>query len=192
MSFEQITEPAEDVVGLEIMKNHLRVFHNADDEYIKLLIDACVEIIETKTKHIFIKRDFKAYFDNFGIDGELVLPLTPIKAVSDISYNYYGVMTSLDSGGYQMDLKRGQGRIRNAYMQDWPSVQRGYNGVEVTFTAGYDTAEKIPKKMLAALNFLVGHFYTNREPVLNGISVLSSKIPLTFEYVLGTFKYMSI
>lgn len=191
MPFIEITTVTEMPVTLAETKLHLRVTDTSDDTYITLLIKAVTLIIEKKTRNLLIRRNCRAFFDQF--DYELFLPVAPVSAVLEINYYLDGVRTLLASTIYDADVATKTGRIKAAEQQYYPYIDSKYNSVEVDFTVGYGTtAAAIPENIKAAILYLVGHFYTNREPVINGISVLSSKIPFTFEYILGTFKYIRV
>lgn len=60
---EQLTAPADYPTTLGKVKSHLRVTHNADDEYLNDLIATATEVVEQYLSRRLVKRDVRMWMD---------------------------------------------------------------------------------------------------------------------------------
>lgn len=164
-----------------------------DDAYLTFLIQATTDVIESITGKAFIERTFAAYYDDWA-DGELTLPIGPVQSVEHVYY--------LDQNEVEQDIVSSMklendddeipAKIEAKFSVTLPVIHPD-GSVRVEFTAGYGASSSaIPAKIRQCILFLVGHWYANREPVINGTAVLSNKVPNTFDMALNSFRMIAI
>lgn len=167
-----------------------------EDGYIKLLIDAAVDVIESRTSKALITRTARMFLDSWPEDGCIFLPVSPVSAVSAL--NYYDATTEVSTVGtafFQQDIEDQDLPARLVPLPETvlPILQDKLNAVSIDFTAGYgDSPNDIPPRMRQCILFLVAHWYSQREPVISGTAVLANKVPFTFETTLNSFRLITV
>lgn len=167
-----------------------------EDAYIGLLIDAAVDVVEAITSRALITRDVRMFLDTWPEDGEIELPLSPVSEISCI--NYLDDSTGFDTDGtdlFDQDIEDQDLPSRVCLLPDevFPVLLDRKNAVSIDFVAGYgDTDASVPPRIKQCILFLVAHWYSCREPVVNGTAVLSNKVPYTFQTTLNSFRLVRI
>lgn len=167
-----------------------------EDGYIKLLIEAAIDVIESRTSKAFINRSVRMFLDEWPDDGKIVLPVSPVSAVSAI--NYYDATTEISTVGtalFQQDIEDHElpARLIPVAETVLPVLQDKLNAISIDFTAGYgDSPNDLPPKIRQCILFLVAHWYAQREPVISGTAILSNKVPFTFETTLNSFRLITV
>lgn len=160
-----VTGPGAEPVTLAEAKDHLGVEDTDEDARITALITAAVDRAETFTRRPFITRDADFFLDKLPAnDDPIELPRPPLRKVGSIKYiDTAGVVQTLATSEYKVDLSREPGRIPLAFDKDWPSVRDEANAVTVRFTAGYAT----PFTVNASTDVItaVGHPFADDEIV---------------------------
>ena len=179
MPLEVVTAPAEEPLTLADAKAHLRVSSGAEDGYIETLITAARNVAESYTGRAFIPRSLRYRLDFFP--RELLLPVAPVQAVTQIDYvDYAGATQTLAAEAYQVDVASTPARIRPAYQARWPCTRAVLNAVTVLFDAGYagagspeDSRAGVPAEIRQAMLLHIGHLYQHREDVIVGTSAVA-------------------
>lgn len=167
-----------------------------EDGYLSLLIAAAVEVLEQLTGRAFISRNIRMFLDNWPEDGIIELPLSPVSAVTAL--NYFDYSTEVSTNGltlFEQDYQDQDLAPRLVPVSEvvLPIVQDKLNAITIDFTAGYgDSPNEIPPRIKQCILFLVAHWYSCREPVVNGTAVLSNKIPYTFQTTLNSFRMVTV
>ena len=162
-----------------------------EDAYIRLLISATTELVERITNKILVQRTHRIFFDNWPDGNIITLPLSPIQSLDAVKYvNSNNTLTTFTGMTLDAEDKDLLPRLILNAGQSYPTLGLDVlNAIQIDVTTGYGATEaNIPFVIKQAILFLVGHWYANREPVINGISVLSNKIPYTFESALNSFR----
>jgi uncharacterized phiE125 gp8 family phage protein len=183
MNIVNVTPPASEPVTLAEVLQHCRISTNEDNDYVRSLIQAAREYVETSTSVIMIETTLRQSFDDFPRNGPLRLMRSPLLEVGSVKYfDYAGVEQTLDPAEYVVDADSRPPRIA-AWPSCWPTADCGRpNAVTVTFTAGHANAAAVPAQLKAAIKFLVAHWYEMRQPVV--IGTISTDIPLTVTSLL--------
>jgi len=170
-----ITEP----LTLSALKQHLRIEHNDDDQYLTILAKSAREQAEAYISGPIPVQTYRLTFDFFPLCIEL--EKTPLIAVSSIAYvDVNGVTQALaDYDVFKNDFKA---EIYPVYGESFPDTESGRNKVTVTFTAGY---EVVPDSMIHALKLLAGSLYEQREDHAPGSY---SEAAWSSKALLNTFK----
>lgn len=167
-----------------------------EDGYIKILIEAAVDVIESRTSRAFITRTARMFLDEWPEEGCITLPVSPVSAVSAV--NYYDATTEASTVGtalFQQDIEDQDLPARLVPLAETvlPVLQDKLNAVSVDFTAGYgDSPNDIPPRIRQCVLFLVAHWYAQREPVISGTAILANKVPFTFETTLNSFRLITV
>ena len=192
MALKLETAPANPVLALDDVKDHLRVTGNDEDDYIASLIEAVRGHFEGPfglLKRCLVDQTWKFYLDDFT--SEIEMPLPPLNSVEHIKYyDTDGVQQTLSTDVYDVDDKSEMGRIVLKSGQSWPAVEIGINKVEIEFIAGYgadDTA--IPDDLRHAMLLIIGHYYENREDTA---PITIKEIPHGARMLYGSYKVMDV
>lgn len=100
-------------------------------------------------------------------DQAINLPMPPLVSVSSISYvDPSGTTQTLDpsSGANNVRITTGTpGLMTPAYGKIFPVTQPVLGAVIITYVCGYGTTQaSVPRNVVAAMRFLVAHYYENR------------------------------
>jgi hypothetical protein len=88
-----VTKPAENVLDIQFLKSHLRIEHDHEDEYLKILIDTATEILERKICVSIIKKKYK--YSGPPLKIPPIQPVIEICSTSETEiYFYAGIADS--------------------------------------------------------------------------------------------------
>lgn len=165
-----------------------------EDTYLTFLIQATTEVIENICAKALIQRTYRMYLDEWPDCDEIELPIHPVQSVEHVYYDDVNNQEAEFTSSMILDNNDDQLPARLIRKFNAVPPQLSFDGgIRIEFTAGYGTTgASIPAKIRQAILFLVGHWYANREPVVNGTAVLSNKVPFTFETVLNSFRLVSV
>ena len=152
-------------ITLAEAKLHLRVLSNDEDLYIEGLIPPARRYIELRSgitinQRQFIESQFPAY-------GVIRLDKGPLVSIDEIAY------TDEVGGALTYDGARffpGSSVILPAIGESWPTLGVSET-FQITYTAGLSPAELATDdydNLTHAMKLLVGHWYANRESVVEG------------------------
>jgi uncharacterized phiE125 gp8 family phage protein len=144
--------------------------YSAEDNLLSALITAAREYCEGFSNRAYITQTWELWQDNFPSADYIRLPLPPLQSVTSIKYyDTANVEATMNAADYYVDTKAEPGKVGLAYSKSWPSTTlRPFNGVCVTFVAGYGLAAAVPQRVKQAMLLLVGHWHLNREASVIG------------------------
>lgn len=166
-------------------KAHLEVEHSDDDAMIDAFVAAARSSVEAVLKASLLPTVWTYKTDGFPL--EIRLPVGPVLDASLVVVKYIddaGVEQTLATDDYQVSVGE-TGVIRAAYGKTWPSTRPEMDAVRVQFTAGWASADDVPRAILAALRLMMGHLYEHREAV--NIGNITSELPLAYRNLLVPF-----
>jgi len=159
--------PVLEPVSLDEAKLHLRVDHGDEDLLIASLITAARVHLETHLGLAFITQQWSLVLDQWPAGADLCLPLSPVQAVSALTlYDADDASSVVASANYALDAISQPARLvwREGAVRPMPG--RSYNGIEVSFSAGFGAlASDVPQPLRQAILLLTAHWYERREPV---------------------------
>lgn len=201
-----ISGPTVEPLTLAEAKEHLKIDHADEDNYITSLISASRKFAEDYTRLRLIEQTLMWTLDRWpgygGSIGEshplvvgyqknrfIEVPRGPLISVTSITtYDDADVGTEWDAENYYVSSP--QNRIYRRTGVAWPSAGRTGGGIEILYKAGFGTlANDIPKSLRQALLQMVSHLYIHREPVTEG-TVLN--VPFTVREQLNLFRKISL
>jgi uncharacterized phiE125 gp8 family phage protein len=189
------TTPTEPLTLAEAL-THLRETGDsgANDEYIGVLIATAREACEARTERTLTTTGWLLQLDGFpsvtsdNPHAAIYLYQPPIIAVQSVQHlNESGTLTTLSPADYVLDAASAPGRLVPAPGKVWPAVQEGaINSVRVAYTAGYGTADDVPKPLVAWIKTMLTDLYENR----NGSSDRKAVAHDHVDNLLNTFLMM--
>jgi len=187
-----VTAPTEEPVSLADVKAHLRIDITDDDALLGTYITVARRFCERYQNRAYITQTWKLVLDDWPDDDEIELPYPPLQSVTSIVYyDTEDNDNTLATTVYMVDADSEPGRVTLKYNQTWPyTTLRPYNGIEITYVAGYgDATGDVPENVVHAIKLLVGHLYENREAT--GIRPLS-EIPFTVKALLDLERIVAL
>lgn len=189
MQLTVIAEPVEPL-DLSLVKTHCHIDHDAEDDYLNLLISAarryaehyCQRSIGEQTLSLTASA-FPIGMDQHRRPTEKVyryLPQPPLISVDWVKYYSGGVLTTWDAENYRLDLSI-PGNI--VPVNGFPSIDCRPDAVQIQWVAGVSASENIK---LACL-IMVSHWYMTREPIVTGTIV--AKVPWSAHALLDREKW---
>lgn len=197
MSVVVVTPPADPLLGLDLVKQHLRVDGDGDDALIGAYIDAACAHIDGPGGWLgraIGVQTLELRTHCFGWPG-LALPYPPLISVESVKYiDSEGAEQTADPGVYTYAADA----LRLTYNSTWPTSRLEADAVRVRYVAGYAedaTAETlvtaVPPAIRAALLLMVGDLYLNRETTAEG-QVGAVPMSTTVHALLNPFRVWSV
>lgn len=184
MSAILVTAPTTEPVTLAEAKAHLEVGVTDWDALITTLIGAARRHFERETGRSLITQTWRLDLEAFP--AVILLPHGPVIAVTDVDYvDDDGAAAALDGEQYAVDLTGDVPRVSAAPETVFPTAQRGFAAVSVTYTAGYGDAAAVPADQKAAILFLVAHWFLNRESATTGAVVT---VPMSTAAIIDSYR----
>ena len=172
-------------VSLNRAKEHFRVTHDDDDDYIRDLIRAARERAETFCGRSFVERTITALFTAF--EYEIELDPEPIIEVTKVEIkNASDTWVQLATNEYKIEL------LPTLWFDVMPSGIKATTGREnvlrVTYKTGYTTTNPVPHTVKQAILMIARTLYDNREDVVKGMTI--NAIPTTSMMLLQPYRIM--
>jgi uncharacterized phiE125 gp8 family phage protein len=185
MTLYLFTPPALEPVTLAEAKQHLRVTHADDDDFIAKLIAAARRQVEMRTALRLISQQWKFTLDCWPEDGIILIPLTPVSAVNEIkSFGNDDQETIIDPSHYFLDAASHPARVAFRQGRAPQTPGRIINGIELTVTAGFGaTPAAVPQELKQAMLLMLGNWFANR-----GEAEPDSSMPLLAIELLRPFR----
>lgn len=161
--------PVLEPVTTKEAKAHLRVDGSDEDTLIDGIVSAAREHLEDVALRAFLTQTYDLRLEEWPCDGVIKLPRPPLQSVTSIVYTLEdGSTATLSSSAYVVDSDSEPGRILLKSGYSWPSdtLQVGAS-IRVRYVAGWTAAASVPKAIRQALLLLAGHWYENREAMID-------------------------
>ena len=161
---EQITAPAVEPLTLAEVKASLKVEQDDEDALLLRLITVARQRCEQYTGRVLIAQDWRLTLDAWP--GRVVdLPNPPLMAVTSVlTYAEDDTPGPVDASLYAVDASVAPGRIIRRTADAWPAPGRSYNGIEITYQAGYGLSwNDVPEALRQGMLHLIAQLYESRE-----------------------------
>lgn len=133
-------------IDIGLVKKHLKVDHDDDDQLIEGYIAAAVELIESETTRILTPTTFELRLDDWPCGTRLIeLPVGPVREVMAVTY--------IDEDGDEQSL--------SADYWDW---ERTDKGGDMFFDAAFTPPALGREKGALRIGFEAGHYAFDAEP----------------------------
>jgi uncharacterized phiE125 gp8 family phage protein len=191
LNLSLITEPLQEPLTVEEVKDHLRITGIDEDAYLSTIILPSARMsVEVALNRALINQTWEWVFDGgFPAAGILRFPKSPLSSVTYIKYtDTSDAEQTWSSTNYNVDTRGQFGRLWLADGVVWPNdVKLNAPGAAwIRFVAGYgDDGDAVPAGIRNLVLLMCGHLYENREPTIAGTIV--TKIPFTYQYLVTQY-----
>lgn len=184
-----ISGPNSEPLVLQDVKDFLHVSSSDDDTYIQSLMRLARMRVEDSARRATISSQWLLTLSDwprspshsgYQLHKRTVnLERFPLVSVDSILYwpADGSAQTVLDTTVYGVSTGSIPGMLFLKQSQFWPCVYQRPDAIQVTFTAGYDTAGEIDDTVLQVMRFLIANFYENRTPVIAETRVTPAELP---------------
>ena len=182
------TQPTEEPVDVAEAKRHLRL-SAGEDVQVALLIEAARERCERELDRAIMATTYK-YTLRTWPGNFIELPKPPLTSVTEVRYTDTGEaeQTLTASTDYTVDTTSTPGRICLIKNKSWPSVSSdAAHPIQITYVAGYASANEVPSAITHAIMLFCGHYYENREQVITGTT--ATTLPQAATDLLAAFRW---
>jgi uncharacterized phiE125 gp8 family phage protein len=189
---ETITPPTTTSVDLDMIKSHLKIIHDAEDDLLSEWLMAADDLFVRHTGYVLLTSTYRLRLDAWPLDGIIHIPRHPVTAVSSVQYlDIANAWQTISNSDYSTDLSSAPARVvfgSNAtpgFGYQWPVLHpRNKPVVRVQFVAGHATAGATPALVRQAVRLLVGHWWSYRESHTTDIL---NHVPLGWKAVCDQF-----
>jgi len=175
-----ITEPTQEPLSLQEVKDYLRVEDSTDERTIRPLIETARRFCEEHTGRVLVQTTFKQFLDSIsdhlplqegistGADlnyyrNYITLAKSPVISITHVkTFNDSDTATTFASSKYYVDSAREPGRIVLRNGESFPLSLRVANAIEVEFVAGYTTISQIPEPLKVGMLQHIAFMYEQR------------------------------
>jgi uncharacterized phiE125 gp8 family phage protein len=166
-SLRLVTPPASEPLGVEEVKQLLRIDVPDEDDMVTAMAVAARQTVEEHLSRSLLTQTWELGLPCFPREYKIILPRGPVQSVTSISYtDSAGTSHTMTAGtDYLTDLYNDWAEVVLPFGKVWPPiVLTTARPVVIRFVAGYgDTADTIPVPILLAIKQMVGGWYENRE-----------------------------
>lgn len=188
------TDPAQEPVWLEEMKDWARIDHTDDDATVSGLIIAARRWVETFTQRALLTQTFTYKTDGFPRLSTDVFELPGGKVSTFTSIVYLdtnGDSQTWSSSKYTTDLVSEPALVGLVYNEGWPSIREWDLPVTLTYDAGFGAdPSDVPEELRTSIKIIVAELYENREETVVGTVV--SKVPWTARALAEPYRILRI
>lgn len=175
------TEPTQEPVTLQEVKEYLRVDDATDERVIRPYIESARRFCEEHTGRALMTQTLTLFLDAFeDMDNPLwegtrtgpylnyyknyvVLPRAPVVSVTHVkTYDDADTATTLAATKYYLDSVREPARIVMRTGESFPSALRVANAIEVEYITGYTTQYNVPEPMRLGILQHIAYLYEHR------------------------------
>jgi uncharacterized phiE125 gp8 family phage protein len=190
MPWSLTTAPVLPAVTLTEVKEHLRIEHNDENDWLERAITAAITLAQNYTGRQFITATWTYYMPVFPGGRYIELGKPPLQSVTSIIYkDVAGTSQTLASAtNYTVYTTTEPGYIELHQTASWPSTYGDSQDIAIKFVAGYGlTSASVPGPIRTALCSIVAHWHLFREPNAMGLSIMP--VPETsLKFLLGPYK----
>jgi uncharacterized phiE125 gp8 family phage protein len=164
-------EPANPALDIEQVREHLRIFDNSMDGYLRdVLIPAATGAAELATHRQLATATYELVVDRFPCYGvPIYVPVPPLQSVAIAYSDAAGDGQTWSGASYVVQTEKEPAEIWPAYGEIWPVTRREPGAVRLTFDAGYgDSYASIPPLLRSGMLLVCGHLWMNRATVVVG------------------------
>jgi len=180
------------LVSLSEAKEHLRIGHNDDNDYITRLTQAAQLVCENLTGVDFTANAYNFICDNWQQTKEIP-NVSGVYSITQITYkDTSGVMTLWANTNYYVAGQTQRSRIALFDGKSYPELYDGIQNITIAFTTIPTWGKTTNLNMVAkqACLITIADMYENRQSVIVGR--IASKIPKTAQYLLDTMKIQTL
>lgn len=143
--------------------------NTTSDPMLGMLITAARSIAEQRTARAFITQTWELLLDVFPTK-EIEIGMLPLQSIASVKYyDSDGVLQTMDTADYVLDIDAVPGWLLPAYNVTWPATYAIAQAVIIRFVAGYGAAgSSVPAEIRTWICAQVAAAYRNPSGLLEG------------------------
>lgn len=167
MTLTTLSPPHGLPVTMTQIKEHLRIDHDNDDDYLSELAQAATTYVEAYLSQNLINRTVRQYEDGFSDTRSVRLMALPFREVVSVTvYDENGMPQELNSEAYTVRRNAHINEVIFAKSVEFSATQ---NGIEIDYISGFgESGPDVPSNIIRALLVLIAHWYEFRGMVSAG------------------------
>jgi hypothetical protein len=197
------TEPTQEPLSLQEVKDYLRVEDNTDERILQSMIETARRFAEEhlgrslmqQTIHQFIdgydeiedplfegfrKGPFLTYYKNY-----ITIARPPVASITSVStFNDADTETTFASSKYYLDNAREPARIVLRNGETFPTSLRVANAIKIVYVSGYTSPFQVPEPIRLGMMQHIAHLYEHRGDMYNSVGYPPSLQKLYQPYVV--------
>ena len=133
----RLTEPAVEPVSVELLKKHLQIDHDDEDDFLeRQLIPAARRYVEDEARVCLIASSWRQSLSAF--EPVIRLERPPVQRIVEVRYvDANGAEQVLSESDYRLDQDSRPATITPAMGTEWPATAAVSRAVQVTYVAGF-------------------------------------------------------
>lgn len=180
----QLTAPVLEPVLLSIVKKHLAIDHNDEDDAIGQEITAARKLCEKHTGRIFGSRSFRLSLPSWPCDGNFHFPVSPLVSITSMVYlDFQGTQQTVDPSNWRLWIDHNPPLLRLI-------AGFGYQSTDINAPAGviveYIAGDDAPAEMVAQAIRLTVQYWRNNPGGEASLGHLSRGLPAAAIRLLDT------
>lgn len=143
-----IKDSSKQIISLDILKNHLRIAHNHEDEYLNNIIENATDILENNLHLSILYKTYNCIFENYNIHYPIVLPITNITNIECVKDAQNNELSFITNNNYEITLNNISNKIP----------------ISIKYTAGFtNNVKEVPKDLKLSVLQISKNIYDNSE-----------------------------
>lgn len=185
MNYRLVTGPSTEPLTYAEAKAYLRLNDDSEQTIVTSMITASRLVVEEHTGRPLISQIWAAQLDYNELSTYIVnINKAPLLSVEDVKYyDVNNTLQTLIASSWEADIYGNPARFR---LKTIPKCYERMNALQVNFTCGYSNAASVPQDIKAAMYFILGHLYENRQDVVTGTQV--NEMPKASVYLLESYR----
>jgi len=186
------TPPAQEPIDTSLVKAHLNLVRDDEEDYLTHLIKCAREHTETYINRALLTQTLKLVRDDFPNNRVIELERSPVQSVTSVQYtDSDGNEQTFADTNYTTSLNSMPGRVILDVGRAWPTPKDSGEVVWVNYVAGYTLKTLIPTPIIQGMMTLIAHWYANRETVAIVQGIASVDVPDTFKHLVIPYRVWS-
>lgn len=152
--------PLSEPVTLDEVKAHLRVDHKGENDLLNSLIATARTFLESQTQLALMTQIWRLCLDHWPNDHCVMLHKSPVQSIDQIEqFDANGDGQIISTSEMLLD---GNAHPARLYTNRQSMPEQAINGIEITFTAGFNSASEVPDMLKRALLIHTAQMYEFR------------------------------
>ena len=159
---------ATSALPVQELSAHLRLGHGfaddgSEDPLLERLLREAIATVEQRTGLALVRREFELKLTEWDRNGQLVLPVGPVDALTSFELTGSGITTVLASSDWRLEPGTARQRVTAPSGGALPALRGGMTA-HLTFEAGFGAAwNDVPGDLGRAVMLLAAHGYEHRD-----------------------------
>ena len=185
------TEPTQEPLTLQEVKEYLRVEDNTDERNLRPLIESARRLVEEHLNRTLMQTTYQQFLDSFdeyedplfeGVrqgpylnyyKNYIDLVKSPVISVTHIkTYQDDDSATTMAASKYYVDNAREPSRIVLRQGETFPTALRVANAIEIQYVEGYTSPYQVPEPIRLAILQIIAHMYEHRGDMGNAAEAM--------------------